>query len=134
MMGKKSGPGGCLWVYFELYYPYYRRVSALHPLNAEGAGGPLRKAPINLFLAIHLSIYSSAHLMTIRSVSSTFLLPLTHLSDNHSINTSICAPIQQFVHPRVHLCLIHPSIHRMDEFKDSRLHKTLISAVFGGSH
>lgn len=111
MMGKKSGPRGCLRVYFELYYPYYRRVSALHSLNVEGAGGPPRKAPINLCMAIHLSIYSSAHLMTNHPVWSTFLLPLAHLSDNHSINTSICAPIQQFMHPCVHLCVIHPPIH-----------------------
>lgn len=62
MMGKKSGAGGCLWVYFELYYPYYRRVSALHPpLNAEDAGGPPRKAPINLCLAIYLSVCPFIH-------------------------------------------------------------------------
>lgn len=57
--------------------------------------------------------------MTIHPVHSSILLPLLHLLDNHSINTSICAPIQQFIYPSIYsphhssICLssIHPSIH-----------------------
>lgn len=63
-------------------------------------------------LPICLPIYSSAHLMTIHPVHSTILLPPLHLLDNQSINTSICAPIQQFISPSfIYLSIIYPSIH-----------------------
>lgn len=50
--------------------------------------------------------------MTIHPVHSTIFLPPLHLLDNQSINTSICAPIQQFISPSfIHLSIIYPSIH-----------------------
>lgn len=61
----------------------------------------------------YLPIYSSAHLMTIHLIHSTILLPLLHPSNNQSINTSICAPIQQFIYPSMNLLIIHPFIYHL---------------------
>lgn len=105
------------WVYFELHYPYYIWVCALHPLpNAENAGGPLRKSSyqsLPCYLPIGLPIYSSAHLMTIHPVHFTTPLLLLHLSDNQSINRSICASTQRFIYLSIYLPIIHPFVYRV---------------------
>lgn len=100
------------------------------------------------YLPICLPIYSSAHLMTIHPVHFTILLPLLHLSDNQSINTSICASIQQFIylsmylphHSSICLSCIHPAIHphsltRFHQFPaaPSRLHLSCLKLPCGNT-
>lgn len=76
--------------------------------------------------------------MTIHPFYSTILLLLLHLSDNHSINTSICAPIQQFISsfylPIIRLSIIcpsiHPNTHTFSAISFQQLHQDFNSAVF----
>lgn len=82
-------------------------------------------------LSICLPIYSSAHLMTIHPVHSTILLPPLHLLDNQSINTSICAPIQQFTSPSIYLPIIHPFVYHLSTHPPS--HTRLLPSVSSGS-
>lgn len=80
-----------------------------------------------------VSVYPFIHqLIWWQSTHSTILLPPLHLSDNQSINTSICAPIQQFIYPSIYLPIIqrfvyhlsiHPSLH-------THTHTTLTSISF----
>lgn len=82
-------------------------------------------------LPICLPIYSSAHLMAIHPVHSTILLPPLHLSDNQSINTSICAPIQQSISPSIYLPIIHPFVYHLSIHPSS--HTRLLPSVSSGS-
>lgn len=125
----------CLWVYFELHYPYYRWVSALHPLlNPEDAGGPARKkTPINLSLtlAIHLS-------------SCPFIHQLIWWQSTHSIRLFFCLSsifqiIRPSTHPSVHPSsnssthlLISPSFIHLSTIFPS-VHTPLLPSISGGS-
>lgn len=71
--------------------------------------------------------------MTIHPFHSTILLPPLHLSDNQSINTSICAPIQQFIYPSIYLPIIQPFVYHLSIHPSLHTH-TLASISFQQLH
>lgn len=109
---KNQDLGGCLWVYFELYYPYYRRVSALHPRNAECAGGHRGK---HLLISAWPSFCPFIHQLfwwqSARSDPLFFCLSLIFQIITPSTHPSVLPSSNSYTLVCISASSIHPSIH-----------------------